>query len=349
LTTAPGGVNQEILKSLLVRLGAMQKRVIIDTDPGVDDALAIALALRSPELKVEAITTVNGNVPLEQATKNAALVLDLMNPEPRPILARGAARPLKRRPFRAQSVHGSDGLGDLDRFRNPDGSRRYADAQLPEHIPGAAELILDLLKRYPDELTLITLGPLTNLAEAIATDEKHVKRLREVIIMGGGIRVPGNITPAAEFNIFVDPHAAHRVFASHLPIKLVPLDVTEKVFLESREIENLARAMGAPLGAFLSHSTAKAVRHLEEVRGIAGIFLHDPLAVGVTIRPSLVKATPLHVDVETRSGITQGMTIADLRAIRDDLKQPPNAHVALEVDARGFLSFLRGRLCQRSS
>jgi inosine-uridine nucleoside N-ribohydrolase len=327
----------------------MQKRVIIDTDPGVDDALAIALALRSPELKVEAITTVNGNVPLEQATKNAALVLDLMNPEPRPILARGAARPLKKRPCRAQSLHGSDGLGDLDLLKNPDGSRRYADAQLSGHIPVAAELILDLLERYPDELTLITLGPLTTLAEAIAADEKRIKRLREVIIMGGAIRVSGNITPAAEFNIFVDPHAARRVFTSGLPIKLVPLDVTEKVCLQSGEIQALAREMGTPLGTFLSDSTSKAVAHLQQIRGVAGIFLHDPLAVGVVIRPSIVKITPLHVDVETRSGITQGMTLADLRAIRDDLKQPPNAHVALEVDAQKFLWLFKERLCPGSS
>jgi len=187
------------------------------------------------------------------------------------------------------------------------------------------------------------------LAEAIATDERRVKRLREVIIMGGAIRVPGNITPAAEFNIFVDPHAARRVFTSDLPIKLVPLDVTEKVCLQSEEIENLAREMEVPLGTFLSDSTAKAVAHLQQIRGIAGIYLHDPLAVAVAIRPSMVKTTPLHVDVETRRGITQGMTLADLRAIRDDLKQPPNAHVALEVNARQFLWLFKERLCPGSS
>jgi len=327
----------------------MRKRVIIDTDPGVDDALAMLLALRSPELKVEAITTVNGNVPLEQATKNAALLLDLLNPEPRPILARGAAQPLKKRPLRAQSVHGSNGLGDLNRLKNPDGSRRYPDPELHRHTLDATELLFDLLKRYPDELSLIALGPLTNLAEALATDEKRVKRLREVIIMGGAIRVPGNITPAAEFNIFVDPHAANRVFASGLPIKLVPLDVTEKVYLKSKEIENLAQAMEPTLGMFLSDSTSKAMKYMQQTRGMAGIYLHDPLAVGVAIRPSIVKTTPLHVDIETRRGITQGMTLADLRAIRDDLKQPPNMHVALGVAAERFLSFFKERLCQRSS
>jgi len=326
----------------------MRKRVIIDTDPGVDDALAILLALLSPELKVEAITTVNGNVSVEQATKNAAMLLDLLDRKPRPILARGAAQPLKKRGFQAQSVHGSNGLGDLDRLKNPDGSRKYSDPELPQHTLDATEVALDLLKRYPDELSLIALGPLTNLAKTLIADEKRVKRLREVIVMGGAIRVPGNITPAAEFNIFVDPHAAHRVFKSGLPITLVPLDVTQKVCLESKEMENLAQAMVAPLGMFLSDCTSKAMEHMEQVKGVAGIYLHDPLAVGVAIHPSFVKTTPLHVDVEIRSGITQGMTLADLRAIRDDLKQPSNIHVALEVAAEQFLSLFKERLCPRS-
>jgi inosine-uridine nucleoside N-ribohydrolase len=327
----------------------MQKRVIIDTDPGVDDALAILLALLSPELKVEAITTVNGNVSVEQATKNAALLLDLVDPKPRPILARGAARPLSKRAFRAQSVHGADGLGNLDRLKNPEGTSRYPDPGLPHHIFDATELTLDLLKRYPDDMSLIALGPLTNLAKTLMSDEKRVKGLREVIIMGGAIRVPGNVTPASEFNVFVDPHAAHHVFNSGLPIKLIPLDVTQKVCLESKEIEDLARAMEAPLGMFLSDCTSKAVEHMERVRGKAGVYLHDPLAVGVATHPTLVKTTPLHVDVETRRGITLGMTLADLRAIPDNLKQPTNIHVALEVAAEQFLSLFKERLCPRSS
>lgn len=327
----------------------MKKRVIIDTDPGVDDALAILLALRSPELRVEALTTVNGNVSLEQATKNAAFLLDLLDPKPRPILARGAAKPLKKAPFRAQFVHGSNGLGDLDRFRTPDGSRRYPHLEPSPQIPDATEAILDLLKRCPDELSLIALGPLTNVAEALAADKKRMKRLRELIIMGGAIRVPGNVTPAAEFNIFVDPHAAHRVFRSGLPITLVPLDVTEKVLLEFGEMENLSREMEPALGTFVSDSTSKALEHTEKVKGMAGIYLHDPLAVGVSIRPSLVKITPLHVEAETRGGITEGMTLADLRSIRDDLKHQPNMDVALEVDAEGFLSLFKERLCPGSS
>lgn len=326
----------------------MKKRVIIDTDPGVDDALALLLALRSPEFRVEAITTVNGNVPLDLATKNAALILDLLDPDHRPILAKGAARPLKKGLISAQSVHGSDGLGELYRFKNPDGTRTYPEVKLPLPIPNSTEVLLDLLKRYPDEMTLITLGPLTNLAKALNSDEKLVRCLREVVIMGGAIGVPGNITPAAEFNIFVDPHAAYRVFNSGLPIKLVPLDVTEKVYLEPMEIENLAQAMDERLGRFLCNVTAQTMDFMKQVRKRAAIYLHDPLAVGVAIDPTMVRTSLLHVDVETHQGITQGMTLADTRTIRDDLKQPPNLHVSLEVEAERFLLFFKERLCQRS-
>jgi purine nucleosidase/pyrimidine-specific ribonucleoside hydrolase len=203
--------------------------------------------------------------------------------------------------------------------------------------------------RYPDELSLIALGPLTNVAKALEADKKRMKSFREVIIMGGAIGIPGNVTPAAEFNIFVDPHAAHTVFKSGLPIKLVPLDVTQKVCLESKDIQALAREMEPPLGMFLSHSTSKAVEHMVQVKGIAGIYLHDPLAVGVAIRPDVVKTSPLHVDVETRGGITEGMTLADLRAIREDLKQIPTIDVALEVVAERFLSVFKERLCRKSS
>jgi len=326
----------------------MGKRVIIDTDPGVDDALALVLALKSHELHIEAIITVNGNVSLEQATKNAALLLGLLDPRPRPILAMGAAKPLRKNHVRAQSVHGVDGLGGLHRFVNRDGSPRYPEAALPGQIPDATEVLLDLLDRYPHEISLITLGPLTNLAEALKQDARRVKRLREVVIMGGAIGVPGNITPAAEFNIFTDPHAAHRVFHSGLPMTLVPLDVTEKVCLDSEEIQSLARLMEKPLGGLVRDMTEQSVKYMTEFRGISAIYLHDPLAVGVAIDPMTVKTASLYVDVETSKCITQGTTIADARPITDALKQPPNLDVALEVESARFLQFFKERLCQRS-
>ncbi len=326
----------------------MKKRVVIDTDSGVDDALALLLALLSPELQVEAISTVSGNVPLDQATINAALILSLLDFRLPLILARGAAEPLERGLITAQHIHGWDGLGELNRFKNSDGSPRYLYPQLPQDLPDATEVLLDLLKRYPDELSLITLGPLTNLAEVLRADKRRVKRLREVVIMGGAVTVCGNIRPAAEFNIFVDPHAAQRVFESGLPIKLVPLDVTERIRLGPMEIENLAQNMDEPLGRFLSDATSKAMEYMKQMRGVEAIFLHDPLAVGVAIDPSMVETILLHIDVETHEGITQGMTLADLRAIRDDLKQPPNLHAALDVDTKLFLAFFKERLCPRS-
>jgi inosine-uridine nucleoside N-ribohydrolase len=326
----------------------MRKRVIIDTDPGVDDALALLIALRSPEVHVEAITTVNGNVNAGQALKNAALIFDLLNLDPRPILARGETRHSTRELKSAQSVHGTDGHGELHRFRNPDGSPKYPDAILPKKIPGATEVLLDLLKRYPDEMSLITLGPLTNLAEALEKDERRVKRLREVVIMGGAIKVPGNITPAAEFNIFFDPRAARRVFNSGLPITLVPLDVTQKVLLWQRDIEGIAQSMGEQLGSFLRDITERPIEYMEQVRSLSAIHLHDPLAVGVAIDPTIVKTTPLHVDVVTHRGIAHGMTLADTRPIREELKQPPNLRAALEVEAEHFISSFKERLCQGS-
>jgi inosine-uridine nucleoside N-ribohydrolase len=323
-------------------------RVIIDTDPGVDDALALLLAFKSHDLHVEAVTTVSGNVSLEQATKNAALLLEFLDPDPRPILAMGSQRSGENGFTRSQSVHGPDGLGGLYRLENGDGSPRYPEARVPAHIPDATEVLFDLLDRYPEELLLIALGPLTNLAQALKKDPRRVKRLREVVIMGGAIGVAGNITPAAEFNIFTDPHAAHRVFQSGLPMTLVPLDVTEKVCLKAEEIQELSRDMEESWGKLLCDITEQSIGHMRESRGISGIYLHDPLAVGVAIDPSMVTTASLHVEVETSGGITQGMTLADTRAIREELKQLPNLEVALEVQSERFLTLFKERLCQRS-
>jgi len=326
----------------------MGKRVIIDTDPGIDDALALMLALKSDELHIEAVTTVSGNVSLEQATKNAALLLELLNPSPRPLLGAGSERPREKAAMKSQSVHGSDGLGGLHRFRNRDGTPRYPEPSITRPLPDAIEILFDLVNRYPEELTLITLGPLTNLAQALAKDANQIKRLREVISMGGAIKVPGNVTPAAEFNILTDPHGAQRVFESGLPMTLVPLDVTEKVRLTAEDIHELGRDMDEPWGALVSHITGHSMDHMSKIRGVSGIYLHDPLAVGVAIDPMMVVTSPLHVAVETGKGITRGMTLADTRSISKQLKHPANLHVALEVESERFRTFFKERLCRRS-
>jgi inosine-uridine nucleoside N-ribohydrolase len=323
--------------------------VLIDTDGGVDDALALLLALRSPELQIAAVTTVHGNVPVDQATKNVVLVLDRFASGKRPSVARGAARPLRRGPVTAQSVHGSDGLGELARFTNPDGSERYPRHPLARPMPEAKEVLLDCLTRYSRDITIITLGPLTNLAAVLETDASALRNAQNIIIMGGAVTVPGNITPVAEFNVFADPDAARAVFRSGCAITLVPLDVTERVFLSRQEVEELSLSMDSELGAFFRDTTERICAHAEETIGTPGVFLHDPLAVGIAIDRSLVRTVPVHVDAETRGEITQGMTVGDMRQIKTALKQRPNAVVALDVAAPRFLTFFKERLCQKSS
>lgn len=321
-------------------------RVILDTDPGVDDALAILLALQSPELEVVAITTVCGNVPVERGTTNLFKVLSLMRPNHGFLVGQGASRPLQDAPETATHVHGSDGLGELDRFRNEDGTLRYPEPMLPR-IPSAQDVWNECIDRNPDSLTFITVGPLTNLAQALQTNHAIVRKLRNVISMGGAITVPGNVTPAAEFNIFVDPHAAQLVFNSGLRVTLIPLDVTMQVRLSRGDIARMTADMRDPIRRFVHDSTEHVLNFSEQVEGQATIPLHDPLAVGVATDHSLVQLTPLHVEVETAGRATRGMTLADRRAVRESYKMNPNVQVALSVDAERFLRLFEDRLCQR--
>jgi len=320
------------------------RRVIIDTDPGVDDALAILLALRSPELEVVAITTVCGNVPVEQATQNLFRVLGLVKPPAGLLIGQGAASPLRQPLQTATHVHGSDGLGELDSFRNQDGNPRYPRPKLPRSLPTAEEVWVECLQRYPGEVTLITLGPLTNLALALEADPAQLRQLRSVISMGGAISVPGNVTPAAEFNIFVDPHAAQRVFQSGLPVTLVPLDVTTKVALSRKEIQALAAGGSGPVPRFVADATGQVLSYAERVEGAPLFHLHDPLAVAVAIDPSLVQTVPLHVEVETEKQAAMGKTMADRQSPLGSQKTSPNLQVALTVDAARALRLFKQRL-----
>ncbi|MFQ5801601.1 MAG: nucleoside hydrolase [Candidatus Methylomirabilales bacterium] len=322
------------------------KRVIIDTDPGIDDALALFLALKSPELKVEAITTVAGNVPVEECTRNIFTILGLLNPEPRPVVARGAARPLQRELRTASEVHGSDGLGGLSRYRNVDGLPRYPEPSMRLTSVRAADLILELVGRYPGEITLITLGPLTNIAQALLRDRDQMRKVSEVVSMGGVFLVPGNTSATAEFNITTDPEAAQIVFASGLPLTLIPLDVTERVRLSGEALHTWVEPLADLPAQFLLDCTAQVIAFSEKWEGFAGITLHDPLTVGVVIDRRLVKTRSLYVQVETKGEITTGMTVADRRPFRAEGR--PNLEVALEVDVDRFLSLFMERLCRRS-
>ena len=322
--------------------GARPIRVAIDTDPGIDDALALMLALRSPELSVELITTVAGNVPVRQGTDNARRLLTLIAPETMPVLAMGASTPLKRRLHTARNVHGSDGLGGMSRLRAPSGAPRFPIAA-PKAERDAAGRLVELARRRGRALTVVALGPLTNIATALRRDPDAMRRIRRLVIMGGVVRGPGNVTPCAEFNIFVDPDAAQEVIASDIPITLVPLDATRQVRL-TREF--LRRRLGTSRGPWAMALRALTRDALSGGAGREGLPMHDPLAVASTILPGLLCTESLPMQVETRGTATLGMTAADLRK---PVRAEPGWHrvdVATGVDARAALDLLAERVLE---
>lgn len=302
---------------------------MIDCDVGVDDALALILAFRSTELDVKAVTGVNGNVPLDQVFENIQKVLSLIQPQNKPFIAMGADQPLKGKTIYAHSVHGKDGLGG-------------AKIDLPEGVewwqlfPGRAdELIIRMARQYPDEMTLIATGPLTNLALALQKDKEGMEKLKAVAIMGGAVRTKGNMTPYAEFNIFSDPLAAKIVLQSGLPITLVPLDVTQQVFLTPQWMEERVKPINHSISRFVMEATGyhSATR---QFRNKELIHLHDPLAVGVVIDSTLVRKEKLSIDVETQECEYFGKTAEGF----GDL----NIDVCLTVNANHFLELFISRL-----
>jgi purine nucleosidase len=313
----------------------MKKKVIIDCDVGVDDALALILAFHSPELEVKAITGVNGNVPLDRVFINIQKVLSLIRPQQRPIIAKGADHPLRGEPHYSHSVHGEDGLGEA-KIDQREGEEWW------QIFPGRAdELIAKMARQYPGEITLIAVGPLTNLALALREDPQGMRQLKEVVVMGGAVRVPGNVTPFAEFNIYVDPLAAKMVFESKLPVTLVPLDVTHQAFLSLRVIEGRVRPFHNPFSQFVVEATGYDSRE-GKFRAGAGVFhLHDPLAVGAVIDPDLVRKERLPVSVETQEGERYGQTKEySGNGVSDDQK----LDVCLGLKSEKFLELFLSRL-----
>ena len=320
--------------------------VLIDTDPGIDDALAILLALGSPEISVEAITTVAGNVGVDLGTANAFRVLDVARPHQRPRVARGAAGPLVGPLITAAHFHGDDGLGNLGRLREADGRPRYPEPSHTLEMLDGADLILETADRFAGRLVVVALGPLTNVALALQRDRGRLAQAARIVVMGGAVAVPGNVTPAAEFNIHVDPEAASAVFSSGLPVELVPLDVTRRVVLTAADLgAALARHRG-PTARFIQDFTAHGF-DFETQQGDGSMALHDPLAVGVALDPSLVTLEPLHVVVECEGRLTRGMTVADRRPRRTG--PAPTCRAALEVDAPRFLRLFLERVCRASA
>lgn len=342
-------------------------RVIIDTDPGVDDALALLLAMRSPELKIEGITPVAGNVPLELGLPNALRMVEIAGRTEIPVAA-GAKVPLLRRLVTATYAHGENGLGGAV-FPEP----KLAPIALP-----AAEFIRETVRKFPGEVTLLTLGPLTNIATALNSEPGLASQVQGLVMMGGSLS-GGNITPAAEFNIYVDPEAARIVFQSGIPITMVGLDVTRKTSLTDAHVRRLEAAPNAVSQA-AGKIARNAIQHNREQGFLVGPNMHDSLAVAAFLDPSLVKFKEYYVDVETAGELTAGETLGyspsagDLRRSPEMEKQmaerlsirgsaptlattktspvirekfAPNAKVGVDVDSDRFFELLIGRLVGR--
>jgi len=339
-------------------------RVIIDTDPGVDDALALLLAMRSPELKIEAITPVAGNVLLELTLANALRMVEIAGRTDIPVAA-GAKAPLLRRLVTAAYAHGENGLGGAV----------FPEPKIKPVAEPAAELIRQIIRKYPGEVTLIPVGPLTNIATALNLDAELAGMVRGIVLMGGSLS-GGNITPAAEFNIYVDPEAARIVFQSGIAITMVGLDATRKTSLTEDHVRTLEAAQN-PVSQAAAKIARNAIEHNRQRGFLVGPNMHDSLAVATFLDPSLVKLKDYYVDVETTGELTAGETLGysptagDLRRKPDMEKQVaqnmsirgsaptlagtktspvvrdkwvPNAKVALDVDSARFFDLLIGRL-----
>ena len=339
-------------------------RVVIDTDPGVDDALALLLAMRSPELKIEAITPVAGNVPLELSLPNALRMVEIAGRTDIPV-AVGAKAPLLRRLVTAAYAHGENGLGGAV----------FPEPKIKPVAEPAAKFISQIVRKYPGEVTLITIGPLTNIATALNMDSELARMVKSLVMMGGSLS-GGNITPAAEFNVYVDPEAARIVFQSAIPITMVGLDVTRKTSLTDEHVRILEAGQN-PVSQAAAKIARNAINHNREQGFLVGPNMHDSLAVAGFLEPSLLKFQDYYVDVETTGELTAGETLGyspmsgDLQRRPETEKQAaltmqirgsaptlastktspvvrdkfvPNAKVAINVDSARFFDLLIGRL-----
>jgi purine nucleosidase len=298
-------------------------RIIIDTDPGVDDAFTFLLALSSPKIKLEALTTTQGNVTLDKATRNALSVLELAGASHIPV-AQGSLLPLIQ-PLRASAlVHGESGIGN---------SKLPEPKNQPVH-QHAVDFLIGKALTSPGEISIFPIGPLTNIAMAIRKEPRFAQSVKELVIMGGAIQEGGNMSPLAEFNIYVDPHAAHIVFHSGIPITLIPLDVTHKCILKQKHIDRLLK-IKSPISKFI----ADAMQDYMEFslsRGQEGCALHDPLTLATILAPELLTLKEYYVDVDISGGVSMGNTFADFFNIS---KKPVNMKVAMDVRGDDFVEF----------
>ncbi len=325
---------------------AKPQRIILDTDPGVDDAIAFFLALRSPELQVEAVTPVSGNVPLSLTLPNALRLLEIAGRSDIPVAA-GAATPLVRRLVTAKYAHGNNGLGGVD----------FPEPKTKPVAETATELICRIVRASPGEISIVAIGPLTNVATVLKSDSTIAPLIKSIVIMGGSLS-GGNVTPAAEFNIYVDPEAARVVFDAGVPLTMVGLDVTRKVVIHDEQVRALEATQNP-----VSQAAGKILRanfnRLSKSGSAAGFAMHDPLTVAQLIDPSIVTLKDYFVEVETSGEITAGETVGYTRGpIRrsppletglpavetPEIEFKPNCKVAVDVDPDKFFRLLLARL-----
>ena len=309
------------------------RKIIIDTDPGQDDAVAILVALASPEeLDVLGITCVAGNVPLDLTSRNARIVCELAGKRDVKVFA-GCDRPLGRALVTAEHVHGKTGLDGPD----------LPEPTMPMAEGHAVDFIIDTLRdNAPGTVTLCPLGPLTNIATALQKAPDIADRIAKIVLMGGGYFEGGNITPTAEFNIYVDPQAADIVFKSGAPVVVMPLDVTHKA-LVTKARNDAFRALGTPVGIAVAEMTDFFERFDKEKYGSDGAPLHDPCVTAYLINPDLFKGRHINVEIETESELTMGMTVADWWGVTD---RAPNATFMGDLDSDGFFALLTERLAR---
>jgi len=299
----------------------MARKVILDVDPGIDDAVALCSALFDPRLQVVAVTAVGGNVSPEQATRNVHALVEQLDPPRWPRIG-AALEPEHGLPTDNRHIFGADGLGNAN--------FPYVE---PHHQHPADKVIADEIRSAPDEITLVALGPLTNIAAAFRRDPMLAAQLGRLVIMGGAVRVPGDITPAAQFNIYSDPEAAREVFRSATTKTLIPLDVTGQIVMAFDLLNSLPEDH-TRAGQVLHKILPFAFRSYRERLGVEGIHLHDAVALTAVTNPELFEMREMAADVETTGELTRGATVFDRRAQRE---WRMNMEVAMEVDAAAVM------------
>ena len=324
-----------VLMSALAATSVMAapRDLIIDTDPGADDVVALLLAMASPqELKIRAITTVAGNVRLEKTSRNARLAREWGGREDIPVYA-GAGRPLVRTPIYAANVHGEEGLTGV----------QVHEPKKPLAKGNAVQYLIDTLSAAePHSITIAMLGPQTNLALALIQKPEIVSGIKEVVVMGGAHFNGGNITPAAEFNLYADPHAAEVVLGSGVKLTYLPLDVTHKVLTSDARLEQLA-AVNNKASKLVVDILNAYIKFDMDNYGMPGGPVHDASVIAYLLKPELFKGKQVHMLVDSREGPTFGQTVADWYGV---LKQPANVTWIEEGDAQGFFDLLSARLAR---